>query len=218
MNPSIALIHATYAAVPPVEQAFALDWPQATTVSLLAEDLTHDLAQAGTQTVKIRDRIGQLAMFASMANVDGILYTCSAFAKSIDSVRENSSIPILKPNEAMFEEALELGGRTGMLVTFEAAIPSMTNEYAQMAQNRGQENTLEAHFVPGAFEALSAGKADEHNMLLAQAAEKFSYFDVLMLAQFSMSEAALDVKNSTDANVLTSPGSAISKLKTLIRV
>jgi hypothetical protein len=41
---------------------------------------------------------------------------------------------------------------------------------------------------------------------------------VLMLAQFSMSGAVHEVDKSTDAKVLTSPGSAITKLKKLISV
>ena len=135
MNSRIALIHATYAAVPPVEAAFNLDWPEATTVSLIAEDLTRALEKDGRQTAEIQARIQELAVFALRADVNGILYTCSAFAESIEAARDNAAIPILKPNEAMFEEALEFGGRIGMLVTFEPAILSMSDEFSQMASS-----------------------------------------------------------------------------------
>ena len=218
MSTNIALIHAVYAAISPVEHAFAQDWPEATLTSLLAEDLTLKLSRAGKQTEDIQHRIQQLADFAAHANVDGILYTCSAFADSIEAARKKSSIPILKPNEAMFEEALELSGRVGMLVTFEAAISSMTSEYSQMARDLRKEDTLEAHYVPGALDAINSGQADKHNKLLAQAAGQLPPYDVLMLAQFSMSGAVHGVDKSTDAKVLTSPGSAITKLKKLISV
>jgi Asp/Glu/hydantoin racemase len=216
MSTNIALIHAIYAAVSPVEQAFADDWPEANLTSLLAEDLTQMLSCAGKQTDNIRHRIQQLTNFATQANVDGILFTCSAFGDSIEAARKNPRIPILKPNEAMFEEALELGGRVGMLVTFEAAIASMANEYAQVAHDSGKENTLETHYVPGALDAINSGKVENHHHLLAQAAEQLPSYDVLMLAQFSMSGAKSNVEKSTDAKVLTSPGSAIMKLKKLI--
>ena len=216
INPNIALIHATYAAISPVELAFSQDWPQANITSLLAEDLTREIAKTGTQTDKIQNRISQLALFAVQANADGILYTCSAFAESIENARNNISIPVLKPNEAMFEEAIELGGGTGMLVTFEAAIPSMTQEFKQMAVSMNKNMSLETHFVPGALEALIAGNPEQHNDLLAQAAAKLPAYDTLMLAQFSMSQALKDVESLTNAKVLTSPNSAISKLKKLI--
>jgi len=220
MNPNIALIHATYAAVPPVEAAFTQDWPEATTVSLIAEDLTRMLAEAGHQTAAIKTRIRELSLFATRANVEGILYTCSAFGDSIEAARHVSNIPILKPNEAMFEEALELteelGGRIGMLITFEPAISSMTAEFEEMAAKHSAKSTLTTHFVPGALDALTAGEADKHHQLLAEAAQELPAYDVLMLAQFSMSGAKSQVESAVNIRVLTSPSSAIAKLKTLI--
>ena len=154
--------------------------------------------------------------FAEWLDVDGILFSCSAFAESIDTARGNADIPILKPNEAMFEEALEIGGRIGMLVTFEPAISSMVDEFAQMTASHKSKSSLETHFVPGALEALNAGKVEKHHQLLANAAQGLPSYDVLMLAQFSMSGAKSLVENSVSAKVLTSPGSAIAKLKTMI--
>lgn len=217
MNPNIALIHAVHAAISPVEVAFAEKWPEATTYSLLAEDLTRDLAAAGKQTDAIKNRISQLAQFAAEANVDGILYTCSAFGSSIEAARENIKLPILKPNEAMFEEAINNGGRVGMLVTFEAAIPSMADEFSQMAKQLHKKVSLETHFVPGALDAINAGQVEKQNSILANATQKLPSYDTLMLAQFSMSGAASDVQNVTEAKVLTSPNSAIDKLKKLIK-
>ena len=138
------------------------------------------------------------------------------FAESIEATRRDSAIPILKPNEAMFEEALELGGRIGMLVTFESAIPSMTAEFNQMAASHSNKSKLITHFVPGALAALNAGEAEQHHHLLANAAQILPNYDVLMLAQFSMSGAKYQVEKVVNARVLTSPSSAIAKLKTLI--
>ncbi|MEX2450209.1 MAG: arylsulfatase [Rhodospirillales bacterium] len=216
MAPSLAFVHATYAAVSPVESAFAEDWPEASSISLLAEDLTRDLAAAGTQTPAIRARIMALADFAARAGVEGILFTCSAFAESIEAAQNRLSIPVLKPNEAMFEEAIMHGGRIGMLVTFEPAIPSMTDEFSRMARRLDRDVTLETHFVPDALAALNDGRPNEHHCLLAEAAARLPCYDILMLAQFSMTGAAAPIKSKTGAVVLSSPGSAIAKLKKVI--
>ena len=196
MEPNIALIHATYAALPPVERAFLNNWPEATITSVVAEDLTFKLNQAGCQNKYLSNRITQLTNFATQNTISGILYTCSAFAKYIEAVQEKSKIPILKPNEAMFEEALEIGGRIGMLVTFKPAIPSMISEFNRSASKSNKKNTLEAHYVPDALEALNSGNTKKHNMILAQTAERLTSYDIIMLAQFSMSEALHDVEDS----------------------
>ncbi|MEQ8195334.1 MAG: aspartate/glutamate racemase family protein [Rhodospirillales bacterium] len=216
MAVTIALIHATRAAVSPVETAFAEAWPEAATVSLLAEDLTRDLAAAGEQTPAIRARIMALAEFAERAGVEGILFTGSAFTDAIEAVQHRLELPVLKPNEAMFEEAIEHGGRIGMLVTFEPAIRSMADEFTRMAEARGSAISLDVHFVPDALEALNGGHPDRHHDLLAKAAARLPGYDILLLAQFSMAGAKTHIEKTADTIVLSSPGSAIRKLAKII--
>src|SRR5437762_6108267 len=68
---------------------------------------------------------------------------------------------VLKPNEAMFAEAIAIGGRIGMLVTFEPSIASMGAEFAGDAAKADSTVTLESVFVPHAMAALLA-RSEEH--------------------------------------------------------
>src|SRR5439155_1015726 len=61
--------------------------------------------------------------------VDTILYTCSAFGEAIDAVARATPMPVLKPNEAMFAEALHLGTHIGLLATFQPSIPALEQEF-----------------------------------------------------------------------------------------
>jgi maleate cis-trans isomerase len=47
-----------------------------------------------------------LAQYAKTCGADGILFTCSAFGPAIDEVKRTIGLPTLKPNEAMFSDAL----------------------------------------------------------------------------------------------------------------
>ena len=212
--PRISLIHATPLAIDPVVAAFREEWPDASVFNFLEDSLTTDLKAAGSIDDSIVQRFHVLARYATETGADGILFTCSAFGSAIESVAEKySSLPVLKPNEAMFEEALGLGNRIAMIATFEPSVPSMQREFEAMASRLNPAATLETACVPKAMDALANGDAETHNRLIAAAAEEFADRDVLMLAQFSMASARPNVLGKISIPVLTSPMSAVRKLR-----
>jgi aspartate/glutamate racemase len=161
-------------------------------------------------------RIAALAGYATDLGVDGILYTCSAFGAAIEAVAHAAAMPVLKPNEAMFEDALHTGTTVGLLATFQPSIPSMEQEFVAMEQALGAQARLESVWVSGAMDALTAGDADQHDRLIAAAAPCLAHCDVVMLAQFSMARALPAVRQAIGTKVLTSPDSAVAKLKALL--
>jgi hypothetical protein len=64
---------------------------------------------------------------------------------------------------------------------------------------------------------LRAGDGAEHDRLIAQAASRFADCDAILLAHFSTARAAQSVTAALGRPVLTSPGSAVAKLKDIIR-
>jgi Asp/Glu/hydantoin racemase len=211
MKPRIALIHALTLSMSPVAQAFAELWPEAETFNVLDDALSVDRERAGALTPKIDERISQLARYAMRCDSKAILFTCSAFGPAIEAVARWSAIPVLKPNEAMFNEALERSGRTGMLLTFPPSVESMKAEFK--AQAAGKEHSLEVICVPEAMAAAQRGDNAEQGRLLAQAAAKAGPFDALMLGQFSMAPTQAAVQAAVACPVLTSPSSAVRALK-----
>lgn len=159
------------------------------------------------------DRIARLGAYGHDLGADGILYTCSAFGPAIEAVAKAARWPVLKPNEAMFEAALEKGRNIGLIASFERSVPSMEAEFRELAAARGIPATITSVCEPRAMPALQAGDAATHNRLLAAIAPKLAGCDAIMLAQFSTSVAAADVQKAVPCPVLTSPGSAVLKLK-----
>jgi Asp/Glu/hydantoin racemase len=212
--PRISLIHATPLAIDPVVSAFRENWPEAAVFNLLEDSLTTDLKTAGSVDETIIDRFRILGRYATASGADGILFTCSAFGEAIETVaEEQSALPVLKPNEAMFEEALQSGNRIAMIATFEPSIPSMRREFEAMAATLNPSATLDTACVPEAMAALGRGEAGTHNRLIAEAATRFADHDILMLAQFSMAPALDAVREKVSIPILTSPMSAIRKLR-----
>jgi Asp/Glu/hydantoin racemase len=213
----IVLFHATPVAMEPVNFAMASLWPEAEAVNLLDDGLTIDRAKEGPDlSEELIERFVDFGRYAQRIGADGILITCSAFGPAIDRMVEELPLPILRPNEAMFREAIAAGGRIGMLATFAPAVATMEEEFRQFAAEAGAPATLDTVVVPDAIDRLRQGDADAHNRLVAEAAPRFAGHDAVMLAHFSTSRAAECVRGEVDVPVLAAPEAAVTRMRTLV--
>ena len=209
----IILIHAVIAAMEPIKKAFAQYWPEAKILNILDETLSDERAKSNNLTEALFKRILELVEYAVAMRADGILFTCSAFGEAIDAAAEKVSIPVLKPNEAMFRLALEKGKNIGMVASFQPAVAGMEKEFYEIAQQTNPLATIRTICVPAAKEALNRGDIETHNRLMAKAASEFSTEDIILLAHFSSSTAFELASSESGKMILTSPKSAVELLK-----
>ncbi|TIO10084.1 MAG: arylsulfatase [Mesorhizobium sp.] len=214
-TPRIALIHATPISMEPIRAAFDATWPDAERVNILEDSLSLDRAKAEKLTDEMVGRIVALARYARSIGSDAVLFTCSAFGHAIEQAAAQLDVPVLKPNEAMFEAAIRTGGRTAMLYTFPPSREGMEHEFREEAERLDPAATITSFFVPGAIEAVRAGDVETHNRLIAAEAEKLNDFDAITLAHFSMARAREAVEAVTNIPVRTSPEAAVAKLRGL---
>ena len=214
--PRIALIHAVSVAMAPVHDAFRQLWPAAECVDILDTSLSRDRERDGRLTEAMTGRFLLLAKYAEDTGAAGILFTCSAFGEAIEQAARAARIPVLKPNEAMFEAALASGQRLGMLATFQPSVAGMEAEFRDIARAAKSRATLDSFCVAGAMHALQEGDGAEHDQRLAIAAPRFADYDAVLLAHFSTSRAAAAVRAAVRCPVLTAPGAAVAKLKGMI--
>jgi aspartate/glutamate racemase len=218
----VVLIHATELAVKPVSTAFQQLWPQARCMNVLDDGLTSDLIRAGSLTDSMVARMVSLAKYSQSAGAHGILYTCSAFGAAIDEAKKTVDLPILKPNEAMFDEALDicekLGGRRriGLLTTFKPASVTMRDELEVAIHARNLPVQVESACDQKAIEALNVGDVGMHDQLVVDLARTLVECDVLLLGQFSMARSQKLVADATQKTVLSSPDSAVRRLKSML--
>ena len=182
-------------------------------MNLLDDALAPDRERAGALTAPFFVRMRALADYTLTQGAHGILYTCSAFGAAIEATAKALPVPVLTPNEAMFAEAIASGKRIGMLATFQASVAGMEAEFRALAPGG---TTIETVCVAEARRALDAGDVARHDDLLAEAAPKLAQCDCVMLAHFSTATALAKVAQHIKAPVLTAPGSAVRKLKSLL--
>ena len=207
----IAIIHALRHSPPPIEAAFAAAWPEARLMNLLDDSLSADLAREGQLTPAMTERFLTLARYAAGTGAQGILFSCSAFGPCIEAcARDLAPLPVLKPNEAAIEEAVKIGRRIGLLATFPGTLASMPPEFPPGVE-------VVPCLAPGALAALDAGDAETHDRLAAEASVALRDCDVVLLGQFSLARAASLVAAATGKPVVTTPDSAVAKLKRLLK-
>lgn len=195
----IFLIHAMRASIPPIEEAFTRLWPAMPLSHLLDDSLPGDLVKAGRLDDDMTERFLALARYAAARKPAAILFTCSAFGPCIEAcAAELAHLPVLKPNEAMIEEVRALGGPVGLLANFPPTLASMPPEFAVLAP--------ELELRPRLIEGTHA----------VEAAAKMTDCATFALAQFSLAHTAPAVAAATGRPVVTTPDSAVRKLKRLL--
>ena len=75
---------------------------------------------------------------------------------------------------------------------------------------------LDVILAEGALAALDAGDLATHDRLAAEAARDLADCDAIALGQFSLARAKALVEQATGKPVLTTPDSAVVKLKRLL--
>jgi aspartate/glutamate racemase len=206
----VALIHALAHSVEPVNAEFARTWPECTRMNLLDDSLSADLARGGgVLDARMTARFLVLAEYAIDTGAQGILFTCSAFGPCIDAVKARwPQVPVLKPNEAMIDDAVRTGARRiGLVASFAPTLASMPAEFPPGV-------TVLPALAEGALAALDRGDTTEHDRRVAAAARAVADqgCDVVVLAQFSLARAAPVVREAVGLPVLTTPGSAVRAL------
>lgn len=216
-TPRIALIHALAHSVAPINEAFDRLWPDCVRMNVLDDSLSADLAMGRAKIDNgMTSRFIALATYAVRTEASGILFTCSAFGPCIDAVKRRlAPLPVLKPNEAMIDEAAAQvrahGGRIGLLATFAPTLASMPAEFPA-------DVPLLGALADGALPALDRGDGAAHDRAAAQAAQALQAqgCSVIALAQFSLARARAAVAAATGLPVFTTPDSAVRALRRLL--
>lgn len=154
--------------------------------------------------------------YAYWCNVAG-LDPAYAFGPAIDDVRARLPIPVLKPNEAAFGEAIAAGPAITIVVTFApSAAPVLAELHAMMRIAGSPIDGVRTHALPGAFDAMKASRLDAHDRLIAASVAGLPAADAVVLGQFSMARAAGSVRKASRANILTTPESAVRRLRIFV--
>ena len=123
---TIALIHASPAALAPVGQYYKQARPQWRVLNLLDDGVMEYLRAGNTQaaTARLAELVEQAK---SVHGAACAVLTCSAVPpEAMAALRARVSIPTLKIDEPMARAAVRAGRRIGVIITFAASTEDIT--------------------------------------------------------------------------------------------
>jgi len=212
---TIALVHASRAAVDPVTQHFNETAPELKTVNLLDDGVMTSLAKLDIERA-VR-RLSEMVESAWLEyGASAVLVTCSAVSRDgMRALRANAKMPIIKIDEPMARRAAAAGRRIGIVATFPATVAT-TVELLHAAALAPVETT---HVLAAdALKALLRGDVAEHDRLLLDAAEQVERdgIDALVLAQVSMARLEPQVRAKAKVPVFSSLATSLDEVRALL--
>ncbi len=211
---TLALIHTSATLVPVFQQLCKAHLPNVATFNIVDDSLVRAIGERGALTADIARRVEAYITSAESGGADHILVTCSSIGPAVEASAPFCSVPVLRVDQPMADEAVRLGSRIGVVATLPTTLDPTTDLVRRRATRAGRDIALTALLCEGAFEALMAADAATHDRLVAAALRELATrVDVILLAQASMARV-VDGLAPADRRVpiLASPPLAIAHL------
>jgi Asp/Glu/hydantoin racemase len=191
--PTVAMVHATPAAMAPAVAAFGERFPEAGLWHLLDDRLVSDAEEAGGLVPPLRRRMLSLIGHAVSGGADGVLLTCSMYGPVARLAAQLWDRPVAGSDEAVYQRvAAERPTRVAVLGSLETAVADSAERLRQVA---GPGTEVRGVLCPGAARAAMAGDGEALLASLRSAAEPLvGEVDVFLLGQYSLTTAHAELQ------------------------
>lgn len=216
-RPTLALIHTSATLVPVFQQLCQERLPGVETFNIVDDSLVRTIGRKGGLTPDVTRRVAAYVQSAEAGGADHVLVTCSSIGPAVEASAPFASVPVLRVDQPMADEAVRFGRRIGVVATLTTTLEPTTDLVRRRAALAGRTIQLEARVCEGAFDALMAGDAAAHDAKVAVALRELATkVEVILLAQASMARVVATLSESDrPVPILASPPIAIDHLANL---
>jgi hypothetical protein len=202
--------------MPPIAAAFTAEYPQAVLWNLLDDRLACNADDAGEVTGPLRNRMVNLIGHGVDGGADAVLMACSMFGSAKAFATDLWPTPVFTSDgDMMVAITAARPRRIAVLASLQA---SAVDSQARLATHlRESENPSEVVgvFCAGAAAAASAGDLGGVVKALASGIDSAgNEFDVLCIAQYSLSPAHDELARITGVPVFSPPRFAAAAIRT----
>ncbi|HEX8683635.1 MAG TPA: aspartate/glutamate racemase family protein [Ardenticatenaceae bacterium] len=213
----LAIIHTSPVTVEVFKALAAEVLPGMEVANWVDDSILPQLAENGGAVGEVEERLVQYTRFAEQVGADVILHACSSVGEVVARTREQVSVPVVRVDEAMAEEAVRRGERIGVAATLATTLNPTLALLRRKAEEAGKEATVEPLLVDAAYQKLLAGDREAHDEILAEAlAGLAERVDVVVLAQASMARVVPRLPEAQQGKVLSSPRLAMERVREVV--
>jgi Asp/Glu/hydantoin racemase len=213
----LAILHTTPATIEPLKALAAEFLPGCEVVNFVDDSILPQLGRNSGDVGAVEGRLLQYARFAEEVGAQAILSACSSVGEVVAKARQEVTIPVVRIDEAMAEEAVRLGRTIGVAATLATTLNPTIRLLRAKAAAAGVEIEVRPALVDAAYQRLMAGDNEGHDDLLVEAlSELAGGVDVIVLAQASMARVLPRIPERVRGKFLSSPRSAMARVKEVL--
>lgn len=184
----VAVIHTSLAVYENMDKQLRQTISDVEIHNIIDEQMLNDVIRSGGVTPEIMHRMSMYVNAAVDMGADVILNACSSVGGAFDVARQQVSVPTLRIDEPMAEQAVLSGKRIAVYGTVATTLKPSVQLILDMAKRMDKDVEVNPYLIDGAFQVLAVEKNPEkHNrMVLDKILQTHAEYDVLVLAQASM--------------------------------
>jgi Asp/Glu/hydantoin racemase len=216
MPKRIFLVHPTALAMAPIDDAFKTLWPEADILNVLDESMYADIPQDGALSAAMYGRVASLLSHCAHSGADGILFSGSTFGPAVDAARKSIRVPVLRPEEAMMDQAVAAGDSILLVCTAKRAMPVVRSTLDDAAARAGRRPRIAELWIKGARDAITSGDFETHDRMIAEQVMATEDHEVIVFGQLSMVPSRVPMGRDLLRRIVTGPDAAVARMRALV--
>lgn len=186
----------------------------ATIYNIVDDSILPRILNNGSISPEIASTVYQHISSAEKMGSDIILVTCSSISEVVDMVSHLISVPVIKIDDAMTDEAVKIADTLGVVATIKTTLNPTINQIRKKMAILEKEVKIVPVLCSNAYKALiNENNPEKHDLLLYKAIEEIiESVDAIVLAQASMARLLPKLKKLTNKPILTSTESGIERV------
>src|SRR5215510_8306385 len=148
----LGLLHTSATLVPIFEQLCKAKLPGVSVFNLVDDSLIKDVIAHDRLRPQTARRVAQHVAAAEDAGADYILVTCSSIGAAVETAATLASVPVLRVDQPMADQAVTTGRRVGVIATLPTTLEPTADLVRRRAALAKRDIELTTRLCEGAFD------------------------------------------------------------------